>query len=78
MKPVYVAGMLYQYLPANADITFEAGMLDMVLGEEQSLSGIDGAPGFDFLAWNGSDLARGATVSEMNGVAWERISSKNP
>ena len=38
MKPVYAAGMLYQHLPPNADITFEAGMFNVVLGEKQSLN----------------------------------------
>ena len=75
MKPIFAAGILYQNLPLNADITFEAGTLDMVLGEEQNLSGMDGAPGIDWRALgylNGIRLAT-APPSEVNGVAWNRI-----
>ena len=78
MKPIFAAGMLYQHLPLNADITFEAGMLGSVLGEKQSLSGIDGVAGLGMEAWGGSSLSRGSTISEMNGIAWNRISSLNP
>ena len=78
MKPVYAAGMLYQHLPPNANITFEAGMLNVVLGEKQSLSGIDGVAGLSMEIVDGLSLSRGATLQEMNGVAWNRISSINP
>ena len=78
MKPVYAAGMLYQHLPPNADITFEAGMFNVVLGEKQSLSGINGAAGWSMEIVDGLSLTRGLPLQEMNGVAWNYLSSINP
>ena len=78
MKPIFAAGILYQNLPLNADITFEAGMLDTALGEEQNLSGINGAPGYEIeIVLGYYPTSRARAISEMNGVAWARISSND-
>ena len=51
---VYAAGMLYQHIPLNASITFEAGMLAPVIGDESSFPGVSGA--------------RRGSISEISGI----------
>ena len=67
---VYAAGMLYQHIPLNASITFEAGMLQPVVGEESSFPGVSGVRKGIIGEVTGVEV-RG--IGKVSGVSWSTI-----
>ena len=67
---VYVAGMLYQHIPPDASITFEAGMLAPVVGEVSSFPGVSGVRK-GIIAEVGPVAI--ANIGKVSGVTWTTI-----